>query len=208
MIFLPLTVAEDDWAGWKILHGALGEQIELVGDDLFVTNVKYIQRGIDENLANSALIKLNQIGSLSETFDAVQLCHDNNWGTFISHRSGETVDSFIADMTVAMRAGHLKTGAPCRGERIEKYNQLMRIEDELGYSGGMMKAHVFVISMLTGIVVTYAVLLLGCLFIDKTLPTVDVVILSLVVGASAQQLSRVLMSINRTFPYLACSQRI
>ncbi|EJZ7786969.1 TPA: phosphopyruvate hydratase, partial [Escherichia coli] len=103
-------------------------------DDLFVTNVKYIQRGIDENLANSALIKLNQIGSLSETFDAVQLCHDNNWGTFISHRSGETVDSFIADMTVAMRAGHLKTGAPCRGERIEKYNQLMRIEDELGSS--------------------------------------------------------------------------
>ncbi|EPM1278831.1 hypothetical protein MBP54_005369 [Klebsiella pneumoniae] len=89
---------------------------------------------IDENLANSALIKLNQIGSLSETFDAVQLCHDNNWGTFISHRSGETVDSFIADMTVAMRAGHLKTGAPCRGERIEKYNQLMRIEDELGSS--------------------------------------------------------------------------
>ncbi|STL62481.1 putative enolase [Escherichia coli] len=86
------------------------------------------------HLANSALIKLNQIGSLSETFDAVQLCHDNNWGTFISHRSGETVDSFIADMTVAMRAGHLKTGAPCRGERIEKYNQLMRIEDELGSS--------------------------------------------------------------------------
>lgn len=135
LVDLPaLNGTEDDWAGWKILHGALGEQIELVGDDLFVTNVKYIQRGIDENLANSALIKLNQIGSLSETFDAVQLCHDNNWGTFISHRSGETVDSFIADMTVAMRAGHLKTGAPCRGERIEKYNQLMRIEDELGSS--------------------------------------------------------------------------
>ncbi|MFV1478581.1 phosphopyruvate hydratase [Serratia marcescens] len=127
-------LAEDDWTGWKILHDTLGEQVELVGDDLFVTNVKYIQRGIDENLANAALIKLNQIGSLSETFDAVQLCHDNNWGAFISHRSGETVDSFIADMTVAMRAGHLKTGAPCRGERIEKYNQLMRIEDELGSS--------------------------------------------------------------------------
>lgn len=127
-------LAEDDWTGWKILHDTLGEQVELVGDDLFVTNVKYIQRGIDENLANAALIKLNQIGSLSETFDAVQLCHDNNWGAFISHRSGETVDSFIADMTVAMRAGHLKTGAPCRGERIEKYNQLMRIEDELGAS--------------------------------------------------------------------------
>lgn len=97
-----------------------------------MTNVKYIQRGIDENLANAALIKLNQIGTLSETIEAVQLCKDNNWGTFISHRSGETADSFIADMTVGLRAGHLKTGAPCRGERIEKYNQLMRIEDELG----------------------------------------------------------------------------
>lgn len=127
-------LAEDDWTGWKILHDTLGAQMELVGDDLFVTNVKYIQRGIDDNLANTALIKLNQIGSLSETFDAVQLCHDNNWRAFISHRSVETVDSFIADMTVAMRAGHLKTGVPCRGERIEKYNQLMRIEDELDSS--------------------------------------------------------------------------
>ncbi|MBG6025963.1 phosphopyruvate hydratase [Proteus mirabilis] len=125
-------LAEDDWAGWKILHAALGGKLELVGDDLFVTNVKYIQRGIDENLANAALIKLNQIGTLSETIEAVQLCKDNNWGTFISHRSGETVDSFIADMTVGLRAGHLKTGAPSRGERVEKYNQLMRIEDELG----------------------------------------------------------------------------
>ena len=93
--------------------------------------MKYIQRGIDERLANAALIKLNQIGTLSETFAAVQLCQANGWGTFISHRSGETVDSFIADMTVAMRAGHLKP-APSRGERIEKYNQLMRIEDQLG----------------------------------------------------------------------------
>ncbi|WP_447875746.1 phosphopyruvate hydratase [Serratia fonticola] len=134
IVLIEDGLAEDDWAGWKILHDRLGDQIELVGDDLFVTNVKYIKRGIDENLANAALIKLNQIGSLSETFDAVQLCHDNNWGAFISHRSGETIDSFIADMTVAMRAGHLKTGAPCRGERIEKYNQLMRIEDELGSS--------------------------------------------------------------------------
>ncbi|MFN3067127.1 phosphopyruvate hydratase [Serratia sp. J2] len=134
IVLIEDGLAEDDWAGWKILHDRLGDQIELVGDDLFVTNVKYIQHGIDENLANAALIKLNQIGSLSETFDAVQLCHDNNWGAFISHRSGETIDSFIADMTVAMRAGHLKTGAPCRGERIEKYNQLMRIEDELGSS--------------------------------------------------------------------------
>ncbi|MEN0617528.1 phosphopyruvate hydratase [Klebsiella indica] len=125
-------LAEDDWAGWKVLHSVLGDKVELVGDDIFVTNVKYIQRGIDENLANAALIKLNQIGTLSETIEAVQLCKDNNWGTFISHRSGETIDSFIADMTVGLRAGHLKTGAPSRGERIEKYNQLMRIEDELG----------------------------------------------------------------------------
>lgn len=94
--------------------------------------MKYIQRGIEENLASAALIKLNQIGTLSETFDAVSLCHENGWGAFISHRSGETIDTFIADMTVASRAGHLKTGAPCRGERIEKYNQLMRIEQELG----------------------------------------------------------------------------
>ncbi|MGP3593703.1 phosphopyruvate hydratase [Vagococcus sp. WN89Y] len=132
IVLLEDGLAEDDWAGWKILNEVLGSQIEIVGDDIFVTNVKYIKRGIEENLANAALIKLNQIGSLSETIDAVQLCHDNNWGTFISHRSGETVDSFIADMTVALHAGHLKTGAPCRGERVEKYNQLMRIEDELG----------------------------------------------------------------------------
>ena len=125
-------LAEDAWQGWHYLNEKLGHKIELVGDDLFVTNVKYIERGIKENVANAALIKLNQIGSLTETFDAVHLCHENRWGTFISHRSGETVDSFIADMTVAMRAGHLKTGAPCRGERVEKYNQLMRIEDALG----------------------------------------------------------------------------
>jgi enolase len=132
IVLIEDGLAEDDWAGWRILSDALGDQVELVGDDLFVTNVKYIQRGIDERLANAALIKLNQIGTLSETFAAVQLCQANGWGAFISHRSGETVDSFIADMTVAMRAGHVKTGAPCRGERIEKYNQLMRIEDQLG----------------------------------------------------------------------------
>ncbi|KAF1368414.1 phosphopyruvate hydratase [Yokenella regensburgei] len=132
VVLIEDGLAEDDWAGWKILSDVLGKKVELVGDDLFVTNVKYIQRGIDEHLANAALIKLNQIGTLSETIAAVQLCHDNGWGAFISHRSGETVDSFIADMTVGLRAGHLKTGAPSRGERIEKYNQLMRIEDELG----------------------------------------------------------------------------
>lgn len=132
IILLEDGLAEDDWAGWKHLHDQLAGRAELVGDDIFVTNVKYIRRGIEENLASAALIKLNQIGSLSETFDAVSLCQQNGWGAFISHRSGETTDSFIADMTVALRAGHLKTGAPCRGERVEKYNQLMRIEQALG----------------------------------------------------------------------------
>ncbi|MGR3752085.1 phosphopyruvate hydratase [Edwardsiella anguillarum] len=132
IVLLEDGLAENDWEGWRHLNARLGQRIELVGDDLFVTNVRYIQRGIDEAAANAALIKLNQIGSLSETIAAVQLCHSHGWGTFISHRSGETVDSFIADMTVGLRAGHLKTGAPCRGERIEKYNQLMRIEDALG----------------------------------------------------------------------------
>ncbi|TKI06604.1 phosphopyruvate hydratase [Martelella alba] len=144
IVLLEDGLAEDDWAGWKTLYNSIGNVVELVGDDLFVTNVKYIQRGIDENLANSALIKLNQIGSLSETVDAVQLCHRHAWGAFISHRSGETTDSFIADMTVALRAGHLKTGAPCRGERIEKYNQLMRIEEELGDSAVYAGAKAFV----------------------------------------------------------------
>ena len=132
IILLEDGLAEDDWEGWQHLYQTLGSRIELVGDDLFVTNVKYIRKGMDMQVANSALIKLNQIGSLSETVDAVHLCHHHGWGAFISHRSGETVDSFIADMTVALRAGHLKTGAPCRGERVEKYNQLMRIEEYLG----------------------------------------------------------------------------
>jgi len=134
IVLLEDGLAEDDWAGWALLHTALGHKIELVGDDIFVTNVRYIERGIKERLANAALIKLNQIGTVSETMDAVRLCQRNAWGAFVSHRSGETVDSFIADMTVALETGHLKTGAPCRGERVEKYNQLMRIERELGGS--------------------------------------------------------------------------
>ena len=127
-------LAEDDWAGWKLLNQALGDKIELVGDDLFVTNVERIARGIEEDVANAVLIKLNQIGSLTETIAAVQLAYSANWGAMVSHRSGETVDSFIADLTVALGTGHLKTGAPCRGERVEKYNQLMRIEESLGDS--------------------------------------------------------------------------
>ncbi len=125
-------LSEEDWEGWRILNQRLGEVIELIGDDLFVTNVEYISRGIRENTANAALIKLNQIGSLTETIEAVRMCQRAGWGACVSHRSGETVDSFIADMTVALDTGHLKTGAPARGERVEKYNQLLRIEEELG----------------------------------------------------------------------------
>jgi enolase len=127
-------LAEDDWDGWKALNRELGDKIELVGDDIFVTNVERIQRGIDEDIANAVLIKLNQIGTLTETIAAVNLAYGANWGAMVSHRSGETTDSFIADFTVALGTGHLKTGAPCRGERVEKYNQLMRIEEYLGDS--------------------------------------------------------------------------
>jgi enolase len=125
-------LAEDDWDGWKLLTKTLGGKIQLVGDDLFVTNVERIARGITEKAANSVLIKLNQIGSLTETIDAIQMAFKAGWTAMVSHRSGETVDSFIADLTVAMGTGQLKTGAPCRSERVEKYNQLMRIEEELG----------------------------------------------------------------------------
>ena len=125
-------LAEDDWDGWKLLNKTIGDKVELVGDDLFVTNVERIARGIKENAANAVLIKLNQIGSLTETIAAIEMARKAGWGSMVSHRSGETVDSFIADFTVAMATGHLKTGAPARGERVEKYNQLMRIEEELG----------------------------------------------------------------------------
>ena len=132
LLVLEDGLAEDDWDGWKLLNREVGDKIELVGDDLFVTNVKRIARGIDEKAANAVLIKLNQIGTLTETIAAIDMARKAGWGAMISHRSGETVDSFIADLTVAMGTGHLKTGAPCRGERVEKYNQLMRIEEELG----------------------------------------------------------------------------
>jgi enolase len=132
IIVIEDGLAEDDWEGWKLLNKTLGDKIELVGDDLFVTNVQRIARGIEENAANGVLIKLNQIGTLSETIAAITMAHKAGWGAMVSHRSGETVDSFIADFTVALATGHLKTGAPCRGERLEKYNQLLRIEEELG----------------------------------------------------------------------------
>ena len=137
-------LAEDDWDGWKILNRELGDKVELVGDDLFVTNVSRIARGIAENAANAVLIKPNQIGTLTETIAAVHLAYDAGWGAMVSHRSGETVDSFIADLTVALDTGHLKTGAPCRGERVEKYNQLLRIEEYVGKSATYAGKHAFV----------------------------------------------------------------
>jgi enolase len=134
IVVLEDGLAEDDWEGWKLLNQTIGDKIELVGDDLFVTNVERVARGIQENVANAVLIKLNQIGTLSETIATIEMARRAGWGAMVSHRSGETVDSFIADFTVAMSTGHLKTGAPCRGERVEKYNQLMRIEEQLGDS--------------------------------------------------------------------------
>lgn len=131
IISLEDGLAEDNWDGWKILNKKLGNKIELVGDDIFVTNVERIERGIKEKIANAVLIKLNQIGTVTETIAAVKMAKKASWGAVVSHRSGETVDSFIADFVVAMATGALKTGAPCRGERVEKYNQLLRIEEEL-----------------------------------------------------------------------------
>ncbi len=125
-------LAEDDWEGWKLLNERLGKRIQLVGDDLFVTNVERIARGIKENAANAVLIKLNQIGSLTETIAAIEMARKAGWTAMISHRSGETGDTFVSDLTVAMGTGQLKTGAPARSERVEKYNQLMRIEEALG----------------------------------------------------------------------------
>jgi enolase len=127
-------MAENDWAGWKNLTEKVGDRVQLVGDDLFVTNVKFLQRGIDEGAANSILIKVNQIGTLTETLDAIELAKTNNMTAVISHRSGETEDSFIADLAVATNAGQIKTGSLSRSDRIAKYNQLLRIEEDLGDS--------------------------------------------------------------------------
>ena len=127
-------LAEDDWEGWKQMNAALGSKIQVVGDDLFVTNVKRLQRGIDEASANSILIKVNQIGTLTETISAVQLATRNAMTSIISHRSGETEDTFIADLSVALNTGLIKTGSASRSDRIAKYNQLLRIEEILGNS--------------------------------------------------------------------------
>ena len=125
---------ENDMNGWKVLTYRLGKQIQLVGDDLFVTNKKRLLNGIEDGIANSILVKVNQIGTLTEAMDAVETAHKAGYSSVISHRSGETEDTFIADLAVAMNCGQIKTGAPARSERTAKYNQLIRIEEELGKS--------------------------------------------------------------------------
>ena len=130
--FAGRWLAENDWDGWQTLTKELGGKIQLVGDDLFVTNVTFLQEGIDKHVANSILIKVNQIGTVSETLDAIDLARRNGYTSIISHRSGETEDTFIADLAVATGAGQIKTGSASRTDRIAKYNQLLRIEEELG----------------------------------------------------------------------------
>lgn len=132
IISLEDPLDEEDWDGWELLTTRLGLHVQLVGDDLFVTNTKRLKTGIDREVANAILIKVNQIGTLTEAFDAIEMAKNAGYQTVISHRSGETADSIIADIAVAFNAGQIKTGAPCRGERVEKYNQLLRIEGWLG----------------------------------------------------------------------------
>jgi enolase len=134
IVSLEDGLAEDDWEGWKILTDKLGSRIQLVGDDIFVTNVKRLQRGIEEGVGNSILIKVNQIGTVTETLEAIELARRFGYTSIISHRSGETEDTFIADLAVGTGAGQIKTGSASRTDRIAKYNQLLRIEEELGQS--------------------------------------------------------------------------
>ncbi len=129
-------LAEDDWEGWKLLTKEIGDEIQIVGDDLLVTNPERVRRGIDEKACNALLVKVNQIGSLTETIEAVEMCHRAGWRAVTSHRSGETEDNTIADLAVALNMGQIKTGAPARSDRVAKYNQLLRIEEELGSSAG------------------------------------------------------------------------
>jgi enolase len=125
-------LAEDDWESWVEITNKIGNDVQIVGDDLFVTNTKRIEKGIELGAANSVLIKPNQIGTVTETLNAIKMAQDNGWTTVVSHRSGETEDSFIADLVVGTSAGQIKTGAPARSDRNAKYNQLIRIEEELG----------------------------------------------------------------------------
>jgi len=133
IISLEDPLGEDDWDGWKIITERLGKKVQLVGDDLFVTNPKRLKKGLEFHIANSILIKLNQIGTLTETIDAINIAKEHNYTAIISHRSGETEDTTIADLCVAMNAGQIKTGAPARSDRIAKYNRLLKIEDEVSY---------------------------------------------------------------------------
>ena len=132
IVSLEDGLAEEDWEGWKKLTERLGNRVQLVGDDLFVTNIKRLQKGIDMGVSNSILIKLNQIGTLTETLDAIELAKKNGMTAVVSHRSGETEDTTLADVAVATNAGQIKTGAPCRTDRVAKYNRLLNIENELG----------------------------------------------------------------------------
>lgn len=132
IVLLEDGMAENDWTGWKALTAQLGGNIELVGDDIFCTNPAILKKGIEERVANSILIKLNQIGTVSETLETIRLAYKNDYNCFISHRSGETEDTTIADLVVGTNAGHIKTGSGCRSERIAKFNRLLRIEEELG----------------------------------------------------------------------------
>ncbi|MDI9529555.1 MAG: phosphopyruvate hydratase [Candidatus Cloacimonadota bacterium] len=134
IVSLEDGLAENDWDGWKQLNARLGNKIQIVGDDLLVTNPQFIKRGIAEKAANSVLIKLNQIGTVSETIEAINMAHKAGWTCVVSHRSGETGDTFIADLAVALNTGQIKTGSISRSERVDKYNQLLRIEEELGVS--------------------------------------------------------------------------
>ena len=131
IISLEDGMDEEDWEGWKLLTDTIGDRVQLVGDDLFVTNTERLQKGIDLKAGNSILIKVNQIGTLTETFNAIQLANRNKMTAVVSHRSGETEDATIADIVVAVNAGQIKTGAPARTDRVAKYNQLIRIEEEL-----------------------------------------------------------------------------
>jgi enolase len=143
VISLEDGMGEEDWDGWTALTERIGERVQLVGDDIFVTNPERLRRGIDEGVANSILVKLNQIGTLTETLETIAIAHDAGYTTVISHRSGETEDTTIADLAVATGAGQIKTGAPSRSDRVAKYNQLLRIEEELGERATYPGVHAF-----------------------------------------------------------------
>ena len=143
IVLLEDGMGENDWDGWRNLTVALGSKIELVGDDIFCTSPQILQKGIDKGIANAVLIKLNQIGSVTETLDTMELARRHGYRCFVSHRSGETEDTFIADLTVATGAGHIKTGSGCRSERVAKFNQFLRIEEELGAGAKFAGRQVF-----------------------------------------------------------------